>query len=84
MPGEVRLSSSSISCGSLASLALTTSASGALAPDLTRGILVEKVGDISVEYDPNSAQQVRYQAIDLLLKPLLKAGGGSSTVSLSR
>lgn len=67
-----------------AELALTASAGSALAPDLTRGILVEKVGDISVEYDPNSPQQTRYQAIDLMLKPLLKSGGGASTVGLSR
>jgi len=55
-----------------------------LTPDLTRGIRSEQVGDIKVEYDTNSAQYTRYRQIDLMLKPFLKAGGGSSIVPLTR
>lgn len=55
-----------------------------LAPDLARGILMETIGPIITEYDPNSSQIVRYRALDNLLKPLLKNGGGRSMVSLLR
>jgi hypothetical protein len=55
-----------------------------LAPDLSRGIRSEQVGDIKTEYDTNSAQYTRYRQIDLMLKPFLKAGGGSSIVPLTR
>lgn len=57
-------------------------ANGDLAPDLTRGVLREKIGPIETEYDPNSAQSPRYPAVDRLLSPLLAVGG--STVRVAR
>jgi len=58
-------------------------AAGAMAADLTQGIVREQVGPIAVEYDRNSSQATRYKAIDQMLLPFLKAGGGCS-VSLVR
>lgn len=55
-----------------------------LAPDLSRGIKFEKVGDLETEYDTNSAQYTRYRQIDLMLRPFLTAGGGASMVRLTR
>lgn len=55
-----------------------------LAPDLSRGIRREKVGDIEVEYDVNSAQYTRYRQVDHMLRPFFRAGGGASVVRLSR
>lgn len=64
-------------------LMIRTALLGDLAPDLTRGVLVETVGQITVEYDPASPQATRYRAVDMLLAPLLK-GGGSASISLVR
>lgn len=58
-------------------------ASAALAPDLERGIKREKVGPLETEYDTNSAQSPRYPSVEMMLRPVLKAGG-SSMVGLSR
>ena len=60
-----------------AELALKAS-SAELQPDLTQGVLREKVGVIEVEYDRNSPQPTRYAAIDAMLAPFLKSGGGAS------
>jgi hypothetical protein len=60
-----------------AELALKAS-SGDLAPDLEQSVIREKVASIEVEYDKASPQYKRYRAIDLMLMPYLKGGGGCS------
>jgi hypothetical protein len=55
------------------------SLSDTLAPDLTRGIIREKVGPLETEYDTASPQSTRYRAIDMMLAPLLK---GSSAMAM--
>jgi len=55
-----------------------------LAPDLSRGIKSETIGPLTVEYDLGSAQFTRFRYVDLILRPFLKAGGGASTVPLTR
>lgn len=47
-----------------------------LSPDLSQGVLSESVGPISVTYDKNSPQRVRYPSIEAMLAPYLKSGGG--------
>lgn len=54
------------------------SASEDLQADLTQGVVREKVGVIEVEYNKNSPQAKRYPAIDFMLRPFLKSGGGAS------
>ena len=66
-----------------AELALRASAVD-LNPDLTQGVAREKVGQIEVEYDKASPQFTRYRAIDALLSPYLKAGGGGCSMGLIR
>ena len=66
-----------------AELALKAS-SADLNPDLTQGVLSEQVGSISVTYDKNSPQRTRYAAIDAMLSPYLKAGGGGCSMGLIR
>ncbi len=66
-----------------AELALKASAAE-LNPDLTQGVLSEQVGSISVTYDKNSPQRTRYAAIDAMLAPYLKAGGGGCSMGLIR
>ena len=66
-----------------AELALKASAAE-LSPDLTQGVLREQVGPIAVEYDKNSPQATRYKAIDALLSPYLKAGGGGCSMGVIR
>ena len=66
-----------------AELALRASAAD-LNPDLTQGVAREKVGQIEVEYDKASPQFTRYRAIDALLSPYLKAGGGGCSMGLIR
>ena len=66
-----------------AELALRASAAE-LNPDLTQGVAREKVGQIEVEYDKASPQFTRYRAIDALLSPYLKAGGGGCSMGLIR
>ena len=53
-------------------------AAGALLDDLTQGVTSETVGSISVTYDKTSNRKTRYTAIEALLQPYLKAGGGVS------
>jgi len=60
-----------------AELALNAS-SAELQPDLTQGVLSEKVGPIEVEYDKSSPQATRYKAIEAMIAPFLKSGGGAS------
>lgn len=57
---------------------------GDLAPDLTRGISKEVVGPIEITYDPYGFLITRYRAVDDLLKPLLRNGGGSAMVRVVR
>ncbi len=66
-----------------AELALKAS-SADLNPDLTQGVLSEQVGSISVTYDKNSPQRTRYAAIDAMLAPYLKAGGGGCSMGVIR
>ena len=66
-----------------AELALKAS-SAELNPDLTQGVLSETVGSISVTYDKASPQFTRYRAIDSLLSPYLKAGGGGCSMGVIR
>jgi hypothetical protein len=66
-----------------AELALRASAAD-LNPDLTQGVLSEQVGSIQVTYDKASPQFTRYRAIDALLSPYLKAGGGGCSMGLIR
>lgn len=66
-----------------AELALKAS-SADLNPDLTQGVLSEQVGSISVTYDKGSPQFVRYRAIDAIIAPYLKAGGGGCSMGLIR
>ena len=59
-----------------AEFALRTGAA-ALAPDLGRPTISEKVDSIEVHYAPGARQTTRYQAMDNLLSPyLLNAGYG--------
>lgn len=64
-----------------ADLALKAAA-GDLAPDLTRGIVREKVGPLETEYDAFSPQSTRYVSIDGTLAAFLK--GSSSMARLVR
>jgi len=61
-----------------AELALKVSTE-ALQPDLTQGVVREKVGVIEVEYDKTSPQATRFKAIEVMLAPYLKTGGGINT-----
>lgn len=58
-------------------LMLRLAEAGTLQADLTRGVLREKVGQIEVEYDPNSPEVARYPFVDDLLFPLMGKGGGA-------
>lgn len=51
-------------------------AAGDLAPDLTRGVLREKVGPIETDYDRGSPQYTRFRAIEMMLSPYLTGGSG--------
>ena len=66
-----------------AELALKAS-SGELAPDLTQGIIREKVDVIDVEYDKSSPQYTRYRSVDAMLKPYLSATSSGACVGLIR
>ena len=59
-------------------------ATAELSPDLTQGVVSESVGQISVTYDKSSPQATRYKAIDAILSPYLKAGGGGCSMGLIR
>jgi hypothetical protein len=66
-----------------AELALKAAA-GPLATDATQKILQETVGPITMRYDPNSTNIIRYTAVDMLLSPFLGSGGNSAVVKLTR
>ena len=66
-----------------AELALKASAAE-LNPDLTQGVLSEQVGSIQVTYDKGSPQFTRYRAIDAIIAPYLKAGGGGCSMGVIR
>jgi len=66
-----------------AELALKAS-SGELAPDLTQGVVREKVDVIEVEYDKSSPQYTRYRSIDAMLRPYLGATSSGVCVGLVR
>lgn len=66
-----------------AELALRAS-SADLSPDLDRGVLREKVGQLEVQYDPMSPQTRRYPTIDRTLAPYLNGGAGGPCVPLVR
>lgn len=51
---------------------------GDLWADETQAVASEAVGSISVTYRVGSPQRTRYPAIEALLQPYLKAGGGMS------
>ena len=53
-------------------------AAGPLLDDLTQGVTSETVGPIQVVYDKTSNRKTRYSAIEAMLTPYLKAGGGIS------
>lgn len=55
-----------------------------LAPDLDPPVTREKVGPIEVEYAQGDRQTVKFQAIDMLLGPLLKSGGASNVAKVVR
>jgi len=57
-------------------------AAGDLAPDLSQGVIREKVGPIETEYNRGSPQFVRFRSIDMMLAPYLT--GGSSRAVLVR
>jgi hypothetical protein len=65
-------------CADLALKALSSD----LAPDLTQGVIREKVGPIETEYNRGAPQYTRYRAIDMMLAPYLT--GGSSRAALVR
>ena len=66
-----------------AELALKAATADLLA-DQSQGVVREKVGPIEVEYDKSSPQSTRYKAIDAILSPYLKAGGGGCSMGLVR
>jgi len=66
-----------------AELALKAS-TGELAPDLTQGVVREKVDVIEVEYDKSSPQYTRYRSVDAMLKPYLSVTSSGVCVRLVR
>lgn len=53
-------------------------AAGPLLNDMEQGVVSETVGPIQTVYDKNSNRKVKYAAIDAMLLPYLKSGGGAS------
>jgi hypothetical protein len=64
-------------------LALKAS-SDELAPDLTQGVIREKIDVLEVEYDKYSPQYTRYRAIDNILSPLFSALTGGANRGVVR
>jgi hypothetical protein len=62
-----------------AELALRASTDDLL-PDLTQGIIRERVDVLETEYDKYSSQLPRYSAIDRMLMPFLRGSSASRTV----
>lgn len=55
-------------------------ASGELYADQTRGTISETVGPISVTYDVNTPQRVRYSFVEAVIAPFLSATGSNSAM----
>lgn len=55
-------------------------ASGDLYADQARGTVSETVGPISVTYDINSPQRVRYSFVEAVIAPFLSATGSNSAM----
>lgn len=55
-------------------------ASGDLYADQTRGTISETVGPISVTYDVNTPQRVRYSFVEAIIAPFLSATGSNSAM----
>lgn len=53
-----------------------------LLPNLTRGVLSETVGSVSITYDPRTPEGTRRRNVDMLLRPFL--GGGFNSMKLVR
>lgn len=51
-----------------------------LMPNLERQTRSESVGDLSVTYEPGSPQYTIFRSVDLMLRPLLEAGGNSMEI----
>lgn len=51
-----------------------------LSPDLARGVIREKVGELEVEYDAQSPQQKRFPGVDAMLSPFMTQFSGSIKV----
>ena len=62
-----------------AELALKAS-SATLFDDQSRAVLREKIGPLETEYDPYSAQDVRYKAVEGMLRPYFTGGNGITLV----
>lgn len=62
-------------------LAAFKAASGDLAPDIEPLATREKVGPIEIERAKGSSRVIRYQALDNILAPFLKRGGGTLMVT---
>jgi hypothetical protein len=50
-------------------------AAGELAPDLQRTVAEKTIGPIKTVYAAGAPEYVRFRSVDLLLRPLLQAGG---------
>lgn len=50
-------------------------AAGELAPDLQRTVAEKTIGPIKTVYASGAPEYVRFRSVDLLLRPLLQAGG---------
>ena len=57
---------------------------GPLLADQAQKVLMETVGPVSVKYDEQSPQSIRYVQVDDMLRVYLLAGGNSSTMKLIR
>jgi hypothetical protein len=59
-------------------------AQGEMIPDITQGVIREKVDVLEVEYDPNSPRSPRYKAVDLLLGQYLNGSTSGIMAKLVR
>lgn len=59
-------------------------AAGPLLADMEPRVSSETIGPITVKYDLNSPQYIRYAQVDAILSPLLSNGGTGAVVRLTR
>lgn len=59
-------------------------AAGNLMDDGERSILMEQIGPIKTQYDPDSSSLIKYYQVHTLLKSYLKTNGSGSMMKLSR